>query len=377
MTAVAPSTGHLERAGLLAGVVDARGSVRPMALLRLVLGPAVVLHLWPHARRILDGTTFADTFHVPWWGIVPDIPGGVQVALVGAGLVAGVLLGVGAATRWASAVAFVAVTGNLFLSQHHYGQNRAYLVYLLGAVALSDAGRVLSVDAWRARRRGRSPDDEGWLWPLLTMRFLASSVYVSSGLSKLLDPDWVGGLVLWDRSVRYQGQVRDHDLLGDIGLADPIADLVVQRWVHAVASPVIVATELVIGIGLWFGRSRLVAAWLAVAFHVSIEVSAQVEVFSIVGIAALALWATPSTRDRVVVADPADPLLGWVRRLDWLARFRIEERPGATLTVVDRDGSVRAGVDARRLVDSRLPLTFVVLGPVLAVRAWRSGRTAP
>jgi hypothetical protein len=99
-----------------------------------------------------------------------------------------------------------------------------------------------------------------------------------------------------------------------------------------------------------------------VCFHIVIQLTARVEVFSYLAIAALVIWAVPSTRDRVLVVDPlrAGPrgLAATVRRLDWLARFRIEHGPpGAPLEVLDRDGRTIAGGRAVALALSRLPLT--------------------
>jgi len=155
----------------------------------------------------------------------------------------------------------------------------------------------------------------------------------------------------------FDGQA-DRDLV-----ADPVVAAVTTRWVHAVASPIAVAMELLIAVGLWSRRWRLAAVWTALFFHVSIELSASVEVFSVAAIAGLAIWATPSSRDRVVVVDDAR----WVRRLDWLARFEVRQVPGATLQVVDRDGTVHRGADAHWLLRSRLPLLFPFVAPARAI----------
>ena len=87
---------------------------------------------------------------------------------------------------------------------------------------------------------------------------------------------------------------------------------------------------------------------MAVVFHLAIQLTARVEVFSYLAVAALVIWAVPSTRDRVLVVDPARGghrrLAAGVRALDWLARFRIEHgSPGAVVTVVDRGGRVLTG----------------------------------
>lgn len=360
MTAVQPA----RRRGLLAPatfdeVFDEPGSVRTMALLRIVLAPVVVVHLWPFLADTWRGVTYLDHFHEPWFPFLPEVPGGVQVALVWTGALAAVAMGAGWRTRLVAPLTTICVAGNLFLSQTHFRHNRAFLVFLLAAVALSESGRVLSVDARRRRRRDhRPPDDRATIWPLWLLRVLASSVYLASGISKLIDPDWAGGLVLWDRAVR-------HAHLVGTRVPEPVAgwvvDVVSQRWVHTLTSPVAVAMELFIGLGLWFARTRIAAVWVTVVFHLSIELSASVEVFSLAAIAALCIWATPITRDRTVVADPGT--CRWIRRLDWLARFEVHEVPGATITVTDRDGSQCSGREALRMVRSRLPLTFALAAP--------------
>lgn len=351
-------------------VFDRPASVRSLAVLRIVLGPTVVVHLWPFLSDTLAGTTYDDHFWVPWWDFVPQVPGAVQVALVWVGALAAVGLSLGWHTRLVAPVTWACVAGNLFLSEHHFRHNRAFLLFLLAAVALADSGRVLSLDARRRRARtGGSPtdpgDDLGTVWPLWLLRVLAASVYLASGFSKLIDPDWAGGLVLWDRAVRHQHLVAER-------VPEPLADVVVAvvttRWVHAVTSPLAVAMELFIGIAIWFGRTRLAAIWMAGFFHLSIELSASVEVFSLAAIAALVIWATPSTRDRVAVVPDAT----WVRRLDWLARFDVREEPGAPVQVIDRDGTVHAGGTARWLLWSRLPAVFPFVAVAHALR-----RTAP
>lgn len=55
-------------------------------------------------------------------------------------------------------------------------------------------------------RRPRRPA-VGYLWPVLMLRIVVSSVYLTSGVTKLANPDWRSGLVLSDRVVRYQQQI--------------------------------------------------------------------------------------------------------------------------------------------------------------------------
>jgi hypothetical protein len=210
---------------------------------------------------------------------------------------------------------------------------------------------------------------------LWLLRFEAATVYAASGLSKLLDHDWFSGTVTWHRVVLVRDRV-DASVLPSWAV-----DVLTDRSFHTVAAKLIIATELFIAAGLWSRRTRYAAVWVAICFHVAIELSAEVQVFSFLAISALVIWAVPSTRDRALLLDPASPshrlLASAVRGLDWLARFRIElGAQGAPLTVVDRDGLVVEGRWAVWLVLSRLPLTAWIALPVLLLPGARR-REAP
>jgi membrane protein implicated in regulation of membrane protease activity len=272
-------------------------------------------------------------------------------------------MSLGLLARLATATTFAIVAYNLFLSTTHFHNNRAYLVIVLGVLAVAPCGRELSVDAWIRRRRGPPAlDRSAPAWPLWLLRFECAAIYGASGLSKLLDPDWFGGTVTWQRVVRAR------DELG--ALPDWVVSLLTDRTFHTGAAKFIVLTELFIAAGLWWRRIRYAAVWVAVVFHVSIEASASVQVFSLLAIAVLVIWAVPSTRDRVLRIDPtADGqrrLAGAVRALDWLARFRVETAPpGSRLEVVDRDGATLRGAPAVAFALSRLPLTAWFVLPAL------------
>jgi vitamin K-dependent gamma-carboxylase len=338
-------------------------SMRSLALLRVLTGPVVLLHLRPFLADSLDGRTYADAFHDPYAAWYPELPEGVYVGLLWLAVPAAVAMSLGLLARLATATTFAIVAYNLFLSTTHFHNNRAYLVIVLGMLAVAPCGRELSVDAWIRRRRGRPAlDRSAPAWPLWLLRFECAAIYGASGLSKLLDPDWVGGTVTWQRVVRAR------DELG--ALPDWVVSLLTDRTFHTGAAKFIVLTELFIAAGLWWRRTRYAAVWVAVVFHVSIEASASVQVFSFLAVAVLVVWAVPSTRDRVLRIDPtADGhrrLAGVVRALDWLARFRVETAsPGSRLEVVDRDGATLRGAPAVAFALSRLPLTAWFALPAL------------
>jgi hypothetical protein len=347
-------------------------SMRALALLRVLAGPVVLLHLQPFLSDSLDGRTYQDAFYEPYAAWYPEVSGAVYAGLLSIGAVAAVAMSLGFLTRLATATTFGIVTYNLFLSTTHFHNNRAYLVIVLGVLAVAPCGRELSLDAWTRRRRGLPAlDASAPAWPLWLLRFECAAVYGASGLSKLVDPDWFGGTVTWQRVVRAR------DELG--ALPDWAVSILTDRGFHTGAAKFIVLTELFIAAGLWWRGTRYAAVWVAVVFHVSIEASASVQVFSFLAIAVLVIWAVPSARDRVLRIDPTAAshrrLHALVRALDWLARFRVEPAPpGSRLEVMDRDGTELRGGPAVVFALSRLPLTAWFALPALLLPQVRRAR---
>jgi hypothetical protein len=368
VTVAAPASTWIDRFDELLGRPV---GMRAMALLRILIGPVVLMHLRPFIERAREGRIYRDVFHSPYADWYPELPRSVYVALLWLAALATLAMIVGLFTRIATVTVFAIVAYNLFLSTTHMHNNRAYLVSVLAALAVAPCGRELSIDAWWRRRSGLAAlPVTAPAWPLWLLRFVAATVYGASGLSKLVDPDWFGGTVTWHRLVL----VRDR--LEASVLPAWAIDVLTDRSFHTAAAKVIVATELFIALGLWWRRTRYAAVWIAICFHVAIQLSARVEVFSYLAIAALVIWTVPSTRDRVLVIDPGARshllLERVVRSLDWLARFRIVHGAnGQALHAVDRDGGVVAGRGAVCLALSRLPVTAWFALPSLLLPATR------
>jgi hypothetical protein len=349
-------------------------SMRSLALLRVLAGPVVLLHLQPFLSGSLDGRIYSDAFYEPYAGWYPELGGAAYAGLLWLAAGAAVAMSLGLLTRVATATTFAIVAYNLFLSTTHFHNNRAYLLIVLGLLAVAPCGRELSLDAWIRRRRGLPAlDRSAPAWPLWLLRFECAAVYGASGFSKLVDPDWFGGTVTWQRVVRERDELD--------AWPEWAVTVLTDRGFHTGAAKVIVLTELFIALGLWWRGTRYAAVWVAVVFHVSIEYSASVQVFSLLAVAVLVIWAVPSTRDRVLRIDPADArqqrLGAAVRGLDWLARFRIEASPrGAPVEVLDRDGTAVRGASAVALTLSRLPLTAWFALPFLLLPALRRARRA-
>jgi hypothetical protein len=357
------------RAGLLARVDELLGrrvSMRSLALLRIAAGPVVLLHLRPFLVDAAHGRIYRDAFYQRYVSWYPDLPRSLYIGLLWIGAAAAIAMSAGLWTRLTTVTTFAIVAYNLFLSTTHFHNNRAYLFIVLAALAVAPCGRELSVDARARSRRGLPPlDPTAPGWPLWLLRFEASAIYGASGLSKLLDPDWFGGAVTWDRVMQ------EKDRLAATPLPNWVVSALTDRTLHTYAAKLIVLTELFIAVGLWWRGTRYAAVWIAVCFHLSIQASADVEIFSYLGIAVLAIWAVPATRDRMVGMDLSVAGQRWlatmVRHLDWLARFRVQQAHHGPVRVVDRGGRVFRGGPAVVFALSRLPVTAWFTLPLLLV----------
>jgi hypothetical protein len=203
------------------------------------------------------------------------------------------------------------------------------------------------------------------------IRLTVSAVYLSSGGGKLLDPDWRGGQTLL---VRY---ARSLDVMGERfgALPEPLVALLSSPHVASAASKAAITLELALSVALWLPRLRAVALYAGVLFHVGIELSARVELFSYVMGAAYVAFVVPELRERAVELDPRTRSGRWLARVlpsfDWLLRFRLESRAGAPLAVVDRSGRRHLGVGALSELARATPLLFPFWAPLAAISAVR------
>lgn len=264
---------------------------RSIAIVRAGVGLVALWLLWPIALDAWRGTTYHDRFHEPFLDALPHPSPAVFTVLVTTGVLGAAAMTIGLASRVATVVTTVATGTYLVASTTHLHNNRAYLFAVLVGLSLAPTGRSFSVDRWVRHRLGRPELDETMPgWPLWLLRFECSLVYAASGCSKLVDPDWFGGTVTWGRVTLGEAMIRDSILPA------AVQDLLLDRSFHTVAAKVVVLTELFIAGGLWWRRTRPWAVAVAVAFHVSIEVSAQVQSFSYLAVVVLVVWADPDLR---------------------------------------------------------------------------------
>ena len=64
------------------GLLGRAVSMRALALLRVLAGPVVLLHLQPFLSDSLDGRIYQDAFYEPYASWYPELPGDVYVGLL-------------------------------------------------------------------------------------------------------------------------------------------------------------------------------------------------------------------------------------------------------------------------------------------------------
>jgi hypothetical protein len=194
------------------------------------------------------------------------------------------------------------------------------------------------------------------------------TVYLASGGAKLLDPDWRDGSVLLDRFVRYGYQARA------AGVPAAIITAMQQPFTAGLLAKLAIATELFLAVALLSKRTRIFALWWGTMFHLTIQVTSRVEVFTWLTLSIYALFATPDTLERKLSFDPDNPravaTARFVALLDWLARFDIQPwkpdqlKRGHAVVITRRDGTHATGFAAFAMCTRCLPLLFPLWAPV-------------
>lgn len=332
--------------------------VHLLGLLRVAFGVLLLAYTLRRAQELIDFGYFGDVFHLP---LLPEylVPSrsGFAVLLCLQALGAALAI-IGVLSQGALLAAALSGLYAIFCDRLQYHNNRYELLLVALLVALTPCNR--SFRLLGAPRPGTGPR-----WAARLVGAQISLVYLASSLGKLFDPDWRGGAVLHLRFS--QGRHITEHLL-----PEAIVAFVSRPWFAEVASLLAIGSELFLALGLWFARTRPAALWLGVMFHVGIEVSAHVELFSYTMLCGYLAFVTPELRERTVswsTATRRGPGLAKLfQRLDLLARFRHETHAEPELLRVhDRGGTAHRGLAALRELCRATPLLFPLWAPLALV----------
>lgn len=346
---------------------DETGDTTALRAARAVLG-VLLLDAALRAWRELSIGYFGDAFH---WPIVPEAlvaPRSVYTAIVVAEGVLAAMATLGVRTRTALMGSALLGTYVLLCDRLQFHNNRWALVCYALLLSLTPCDR-------------RDPR-EGPLWAARLAQVQVALIYVASGGSKLLDPDWRSGRVILERMVLY-----GHQAVA-AGVPRALLDRLAEPGSARALATLAIGTELLLSVGLWPRRTRAFALWWGVCFHLTIEATSRVESFTWLTLATYALFATPDGRARTIVYDASRAservLVRAIGQLDWLARFELQPRSGVSrsggLVVIGRDGVRAGGLRAFAGVARCIPLLFPLWIPLAVVASFApsgDGRDAP
>jgi len=355
------------------GLFDEERDAYVLGLLRLSLSALLFLNCGRLILELISGGYFADFFHAP---IVPEswLPSRSGYALL-LGLEAGaaILAGVGIWPR----EALLAASGiGLFLLtcdrlQYHNNRYELLLLGLLFAFTPCDRSFLL------VRGEAHALSSEGRRGPTFARRLFqaqVSLVYLGSAFGKLSDAEWRGGQVLL---VRFTDSVA---VLAERGLSAPswLAALLGSALFASLAAKAAISTEVFIAVGSWLPGTRRLALWFGVLFHIGIELSARVELFSYLMLASYLAFVVPELRERRFEYDATNAGARIMARLlallDWCARFEISPLSpngarSARVFVTDRAGHRASGFAGLSHLAEAVPLLFPLWLPLRLLTA--------
>lgn len=339
--------------------LDERRDAYVLGLMRVAFSVLLLLFTLKLGRKLVSGGYFGDVFHMPLVAEAWVPSRGIYMAMLVVAAACCVLSALGIQARRALLAASALHLYGLFSDRLQYHNNRYALILLCGLIALSPCDR--SFLAWRASVPLAA---SARLAPRLFAFAIGaqlSLVYLSSSLGKAFDVDWRGGTVMLLRFAEGHAVLARH-------VPEAVARLLTMHWFAHAASVAAIASELFIALGPWFRRARPFALWLGVVFHLGIELSANVELFSYTMLAGYVAFVTPELGERTLSfrKGARGARLAWViAKLDWLARFETGTREQAKqLVVTSRDGRAWSGLAAWRELTRAIPALFPLWLPL-------------
>ena len=311
---------------------------------------------------------FGDFFHTP---MIPEalVPSHrVYAVLVALRVCLAVMVTIGIWAR--PALLTSALLGSwVFLSDRlQFHHNRYSLDCFAFLLALTPCDR-----SWRATEASVPEPRTGPFWGVRMIQLQVSLVYLASGGSKLLDEDWRSGIVLMDRIARYT-----HVAVA-AGVPRGVLDVLARPDAASALAKLAIMSELVICVALWIRTTRVAALWWGVWFHIVIQLTSNVETFTLLMLAMYGVFATPDHQARILRFDPSRT---WGRvagalvlSLDWFGRFEVapwepDDQPGHSVVIVRRDGVRATGVRAFAMLTRCLPALFPLWAPSALVASF-------
>ena len=329
---------------------------------RVALGALLGWQALSGAQELEQLGYFGETFHV---SMLPEalVPShSLYAVLLALRVVLAVMVIFGVWARPALAASALLGFWLLLCDRLQFHHNRYSLYCYALLLSLTPCDR-----SWRATESAVPEPRTGPFWAVRLAQLQVSVIYLASGGSKLLDPDWRSGLVLADRIARHA------HLAVAAGVPRRLVNTLAQPDAASALAKLAIMTELVICVALWIRPTRVVALWWGVWFHITIQLTSNVEIFTLLTLAMYGVFATPDHHARTLRFDPSrfwGKAAGtFVPLFDWLGRFEVkpwepDDQPGHSVVVVRRDGGRVTGVRAFAMVARCVPALFPFWAPL-------------
>ncbi len=325
---------------------------------RVALGVLLFAQGLAAAQELAEFGYFGDTFHWPYLPEALVAPRKIYVTIVAMRVLLAALVIVGQRARTALFVSAVLGLYGILCNRLEFHHNRYALFLLSFLLSFAPADRSFLLLEGHMRPTERAE-------PFFAVRLAqlqVSLIYIASGASKLLDADWRDGVVLADRIQRH----------AHLAVAKGVPERVVAFLGSAGASSALaklaITTELVVAVGLWSKRYRVVALWWGVWFHLITQITTQVESFGWLMLTAYGFFVTPDYEARKFCFDSSrTKSVIWAKIiafLDWFGRFELRPWAGDdlenahTIVIVRRDGSRATGLRAAEMITRCIPVFF-------------------
>lgn len=235
---------------------------RPIAIVRICLGLAGLINTLE--LFVINAGLSSGKLTVPYFGWVPPITPTATLVMMAIGVTATVMIIAGIGTAGGSVVYSLTTATVLLWDQQSYSSHQVLVVLLVAYLAFAESDRAFSP----VRRSGPRPDVP-W-WPQLLMMTQLSALYLFAGLSKI-----------------------NHEFLSGDPLSTWVGDAL-PGWIFPPMAAATVVTEaLVLAVGLWVPRLRVISVVVGVCLHLSILVLISDGVFNLLQLIAFALACVP------------------------------------------------------------------------------------
>lgn len=346
-------------------------------VVRSCLGLILLRGLFANAQELAHGEYFGHVFHMPFLPWLTAPTRGVFVAILATRIVLAALVVIGVSARPAMALSGALGLYVLLLDRTQFHHNRYSLLLYISLLAFAPVHRAV---AWLQER---PPAQERW--PIhggALAKLQVAIVYVGSAGSKLLDPDWRDGTVIAVRLARWADRAVEHGAPNGVvqWLSEPFPSSMLARGA--------ITTELFVAFALFRPRLRVPALWIGCMFHLFIELTSKVEMFTWLTLAMYGLFVTHDVGARTFHFDGScrkgRVLARLVKLTDWFRRYRVEAwKPDAVggshvVVIRRRDGTRATGLSALVMAARTLPLLFPLWAPLVLLESLlRSGDVNP